>query len=342
MAERVVLHVGCLKSGTSFIQRTLLKNPETLAAQGYLFPGRHWRAQVAAVIDLRDQRRDGVLPDDAVGAWERLRREIAAAGGTAIVSMEFLASAPAPVIERIRASLAPARVEAILTVRDLGRTLPSMWQEAVKNGSTVAWEDYAAAVRAGDRSQPGPARNFWRHQGATPIARRWARGLGLDRFTLITVPPPGAAPGLLWQRFCTVAGLDPAPFTLPAAGNESLGAPSVEVVRDLNQRLAGALATDDYNRLVKRLAKKGLAPRRGEPILEPPIGYDDPWVGARAEVMIGGLTKLSGRGVRVQGDLEDLRPAPVRGVAPGDVPAQERLDSTVAALAHTLRMWPTA
>jgi hypothetical protein len=338
MAERVVLHVGCMKSGTSFVQRTLGDNRQVLADQGFLFPGRHWQQQVLAVIDVRGHRRDGVVPDDARGAWDRLRAEIAAWRGTALVSMEFLATTTPASIQRIVASLAPARVEALLTVRDLGRSIPSMWQEGVKNGEGDSWESFVAAVRDDDPRRPGPARRFWRHQAATPIARRWSRGVGIDAFTLVTLPPAGAPSGLLWERFCAVVGLDPAPFALPGPGNESLGAASVEVVRTLNERLGGALSTADHHRLVKRLAKQGLAPRRQGPDGEAPIGYADSWVAERAQGMIDGLTRL---GVRVVGDLEELRPAPVRGVAPSDVRDEERLDATVAAVAQVLRMWPS-
>lgn len=335
MAERVVLHVGCMKSGTSFLQRTLGGNREALAAQGFCFPGQGWQQQVLAVIDVRGHRRDGDVPADAVGAWDRLRAEIRAWPGTAVVSMEFLATTPPARVEEIVASLAPATVDAVLTVRDLGRSVPSMWQEGVKNGDTWQWDDYVAAVRDGDPKLPGPARRFWRHQAATPIARRWSRGVGADRFAVVTVPPAGTAPVVLWERFCSVVGLDPAPFELPATGNESLGAASAQLMRALNERLDGALSTADYNLLVKRLAKQGLGPRRAA---EPAIGYDDPWVAARAEGMVEGLTRL---GVRVVGDLADLRPAPVVGVAPPDVPVEEQLDAAVAALAHVLRVWPT-
>lgn len=324
-----------MKSGTSFLQRTLGDHRGALAEQGFCFPGRGWQQQVLAVIDVRGHRRDGEVPAEAIGAWDRLRAEIAAWPGTAIVSMEFLATTPSARIEQIVADLAPATVEAVLTVRDLGRSVPSMWQEGVKNGNTWQWDDYVAGVRDGDPTLPGPARRFWRHQAATPIARRWSRGVGVDRFTLVTVPPAGSDPALLWQRFCSVVGLDPAPFTLAGAGNESLGAASAQLMRALNERLGGALSTSDYNTWVKRLAKQGLAPRRGT---EPGIGYADPWVTERAEGMITGLTRL---GVRVVGDLAELRPAPVVGVAPPDVPVQAELDAALAALAHVLRMWPT-
>ena len=177
----MVLHVGCLKSGTSYVQRTLDRNRDALAAQGFLFPGTSWRQQVAAVIDVRGHRRDGVVPADAVGAWDRLRTEIAAWPGTAIVSMEFLATTTPAGIRRIVAALAPASVEVVVTVRDLGRTIPSMWQESVKNGEAGTWAEFVGAVRHGDPRQPGPARRFWRHQAATPIARRWSRGVGRAR-----------------------------------------------------------------------------------------------------------------------------------------------------------------
>ena len=71
MAERVVLHVGCLKSGTSYLQRTLDRNRDALAAQGFLFPGtelatagrrRHRRARPPARRRGAGRRRRRVGP----------------------------------------------------------------------------------------------------------------------------------------------------------------------------------------------------------------------------------------------------------------------------------------
>ena len=52
MAERVVLHIGSMKSGTSFIQNVLGNNREALAQHGISFAGERWRDQVSAVQDL--------------------------------------------------------------------------------------------------------------------------------------------------------------------------------------------------------------------------------------------------------------------------------------------------
>ena len=47
MAERVVLHIGAMKSGTTYIQDRLNANAEALARHGILVP----RRQVLAVLD---------------------------------------------------------------------------------------------------------------------------------------------------------------------------------------------------------------------------------------------------------------------------------------------------
>ena len=52
MAERLVLHVGLMKSGTTFVQGRCNANRERLAAQGILFPGPSWARQVHAVADF--------------------------------------------------------------------------------------------------------------------------------------------------------------------------------------------------------------------------------------------------------------------------------------------------
>ena len=56
MAERVVLHVGAMRSGTSYVQRLLATNKE-LSERGVLLPGNAWRAWVRAVAGVLDRLR---------------------------------------------------------------------------------------------------------------------------------------------------------------------------------------------------------------------------------------------------------------------------------------------
>ena len=61
MGRRLVLHVGTMKSGTSFLQTLLFEQKEDLAEAGVLVPGKAWGRQATAVRSVlspgRDRRR---------------------------------------------------------------------------------------------------------------------------------------------------------------------------------------------------------------------------------------------------------------------------------------------
>jgi len=55
----------------------------------------------------------------------------------------------------------------------------------------------------------------------------------------VLVPAPGARPALLWERFASVFGVDPAVCTPPARQrNASLGYASADLMRRVNVELA--------------------------------------------------------------------------------------------------------
>lgn len=329
MAERVVLHIGSMKSGTSFIQNVLGNNRAELAQRGISFAGDRWRDQVAAVQDLIAHGGPDQAPLEPTGAWQRLVDAINGTPGTVVVSMEFLAPRVTRKIEIIRDAL-QGQLEVVLTGRDLARNIAAMWLESVQNGSAVTWEDYLGAVRSEDSSSP-VARNFWNHQGLAAIARRWSDVVGPDHFTLMTVPPRSAPHNVLWQRFAQVLELDPAAFELNVRANRSIGLATAITLRHLNEILSrdGTPAADHpfYDLLVKHLlTKRGLVSRQGEPTL----GLDEGWVMKRGAAEV---TALRRQGHRVIGDLDDLLPQPVRGVHPDQVSVSQQLDAAMEGLA---------
>jgi hypothetical protein len=334
VASRLVLHLGSMKSGTSFIQNVLGQNKDRLAEQGVLFAGPRWRAQVQAVRELIGHggpRQEPVRPD---GPWQRLVDEINAWDGTAVVSMEFLAPRPVPKIRQIQAAFPGTRIDALLTCRDLGRNVPAMWLESVQTGGTTPWGDYLNGVR-----KHGPARaarNFWKHQDIPAIAQRWAGELGHDNLTLVTVPPKGAAPDLLWRRFAEAAGFDGAGYDLEVRANKAIGLATALVLLRLNQ---GYDARDGqmpphYDEYVKhKLSKRGLAERSGQ---EPRLGLDAGWVAKAADQQVAALRSA---GYRVVGDLEELRAGKVPGIHADEVTQEQLMDAWTAALALSLESW---
>lgn len=321
MADRLVLHIGLMKSGTTFIQQRCNVNRETLAQQGILFPGPTWGTQARAVADLNGSKHAHE------GAWASLRDEINAHPGTAIVSMESLAPIRAPRIAQLVSDFPGTNLRVVVTVRDLGRTVPAMWQETVKNRGTSTWAEYLHAIEHGG----GAGKRFWRRQSAGQIVNRWAKGVGADHVTVITVPPPGAPSELLWERFCQVAGITPADWVEAPRANESLGAPSAMLMRRLNVELAD-LGVQAYKRRVKAFGKHVLVHRKRD---EDAIGFTVPaWLRRKSTRMISAIAES---GVEVVGDLTELEPVDTRGADPDSVRPEQELESAVAALSTVLR-----
>ena len=334
MAERLVLHIGSMKSGTSFIQNVLGDNKDRLAEQGVLFAGPRWKFQVKAVQELIGRGGREQEPLDPAGPWQALADEVNAWSGTAVISMEFLGPRSAEKIAQIRDSFPDTEVEAVLTCRDLARNIPAMWLESTQNGSTTGWSDYLDAVRTEDRgTQAG--RNFWRQQAIPAIAKRWSQGLD-GRLTLVTVPQKGAPPGLLWERFAGVLGVAPDGVDLEVRANPSIGLATALVLLQLNQQLQEDDGTmpRHYDRYVKHfLAKRGLVARQGD---EPKLGLDADWVRKRGEQQV---KRLKSDGHRVVGDLDELRPLPVPGIHADEVSPEDRLAAAVDGLEHFVQGW---
>ncbi len=329
VAKRVVLHIGAMKSGTSFIQNVLHNNRERLFEHGILFACERWRQQVLAVRELSERGGEGQEPITPDGPWQHLVDVVNEWPETAIISMEFLAPRRLPKIQIIQEAFAGSDLQVILTARDLARSLPAMWTESTQNRGVRTWEEFLDLVRSTDKGQK-PGRWFWRHQGIADITSRWADAVGRDHFTLVTVPPKGAPPGVLWERFAGVAGI---PEGLCDTGgvrsNPGIDAASAMVLRALNERLAEDedFTPRDYERFVKGvLAKQGLVKRGRDRV---PLGVDERWVRRRSNEELDRLRKLD---IRVVGDIEELEAKPVPGLHTRDVSAEQQLEAALDGL----------
>ena len=347
MAERVVLHVGAMKSGTSALQSLLFTNAAELRKQGVLVPGNGFRDQVRAVQDVLGT--DAVTYIDNVeGAWDALLRRIEPWSGTAVVSMELLAGCRPHKAAHVVEMLGDTQVEVVLTVRDLNRNIPAMWQETLQNGKHWTWPQYLRGVRRGrpdatdeERAavRPGPVakagRSFWRQQDVSRIARTWTDVVGVDRLTLVTVPHPGAPRSLLVERFAEAVGFDLTGLVEAPSRNPSLGAASAQALRRLNAALAEEGLSFPHGRSVRKhvLAKQLLASHRGE---EPAIGLPvADWVHDTSKSMVRSVQEL---GVRLVGDWGDLEPVEVPGIDPTTVNAEEEGEATFVGLLGVLKL----
>lgn len=334
MGRRVVLHVGAMKSGTSFLQSLLFANQTTLAERGVLVPGRAWSDQVRAVQDVLGL--GSTRTGDISGCWDRLLDRTREFDGTSVVSMEFLGPAAPTAIEGIVSAWEDVTV--VLSARDLNRQLVSMWQETVQNGRTWTLADYVAGARDGrprperrDEDVTTAGRTFWRQQNVVRLCRNWS--VAGARVVLLTVPPPGAPRDLLRDRFLSVVGTTAEGLVGAPSGNESIGAASTLVLRRLNELLdETGLAFPAGQHLRKEvLGKKLMAARKAtEPVTGLPLA---PWVENHAATMV---TKLQGLRLELVGAWSDLVPADVPGADPASVGGSVVAEAATAALAALL------
>ena len=309
MSTRVLLHVGSPKTGTSHLQDVLFRNRPRLREQGVLYPADRHDAHFLAALDLMALPWGG-LEREAIGRWDGLAREVREHDGTAIVSHEILATASPTQVDRALQSLGAydgAEVHLVLSVRDLVRQIPAEWQENVKHRSTITYEEFLAQLRDPER-KGRIATWFWGVQEIPDILDRWGHELPPEHIHLVTVPPPGGAPDLLWKRFSSVFGLDGLDLDLEAErANPSLGVPETALVRRINKAVNPVLDPPDYRPLVRELlAHQTLSRRTRTPRLALPPDLHE-WardLGQRWN------DEVRRRGYDVVGDLADLEPGP--------------------------------
>jgi len=303
---RIYLHVGVPKTGTTYLQDILYRNRRLLAERGVLYPAPYPEAHFDAAVDLRDMAFKGHVDPEASGRWNRIARSATSwRGDTVLVSHELLAGADEDTVAQAMESLAGHEVHVVATARDLGRQVPAVWQEYVKNQSTVTFEEYAKRLTH-QPPEHKSARIFWRQQHIVEVLRRWSTGISGDRVHLVTVPPPGAASELLWDRFASAIGLPSGRYdTAAAARNPSLGFAEADLLRRVNRALGRTLEWPEYEATVKAWFAESVLVRHrgtGAPVLPADLR---PWFDDRSDAMIGDLAAW---GLPVAGTLDDLRP----------------------------------
>ncbi len=330
MTRRVILHVGAMKTGTSFIQSVLATHREALADAGVGYPA----ASPQAVLDLLKLPR---LPREHRERWQALA---ASTDGDLLVSMEFLSFAQDRHVAAALEPFAGDRIEVVVSVRDQLGAIPAQWQTYCRNLGTEGWPDYLRSIEPTFLGRPRKTRafkTFNRAQQIPSFVRRWEEAAGVESVHVVTVPPSGSPPEVLWQRFVAAAGLPEIDVDLSIVeSNPSLGYGSCDFLRRANAHLS-AVRPKNYRRGMRQLARGALVRRRADetkPVLD------------RGGVKLGLAINrevrsfLQERAYPVFGDLADIRlEADVSGV-PDKAPEVDEAETWAAGIAA--RAWLAA
>lgn len=326
MAERLIVHIGPRKTGTTYLQRVLQQLSPTLATQGVLYPidfrDKDDYNHVGAVADLthnEESKESNRWAGKDGSSWRDLSRAIGAWDGTAIISAEMIGGLRPAAAQRMLDGLPATKIDVVITMRDLARILPSSWQQHVRNTHTQSYRRYLER-RARERGDLPPSQmqsvwdaerhqTFWRSYAYGALVRRWQSLVGADHVTVVTLPPKGAPSNLLWDRFRAALAVEALPETAPKlpAFIANVGSTRAEAAflhalnveakrRGWNRKTA--------NELQQRLLSTGFLerPDRGGPLLLPRsfLGRVRTWADTD-------IADMATTGVAVYGDTEDLR-----------------------------------
>ncbi len=299
-----LVHIGPHKTGTTSLQTALFGARAAMLAQGvrHLGKTRNPAAAVRAVTGQAAPTSTDTAPsmrywNDLLGEARRAREP------RVVLSSEFFSWATPGVVERIARDLDRDRLHVVVTLRPLGRILPSQWQQNVQAGVTQSYDTWLGQV-FGDR--PGRSRDaFWQLHRHDELIERWAAVLGTERMTAVVVDETDH--GMLLRVFEGLLGLSTG--TLVAErdlSNRSLTLAEAEAVRAFNVAAKQAGVTKAVQAKAMRygaaIHMKQRAPSPDEARIETPG-----WALDQArEVDEAMAVAIAATGIRVVGNLAAL------------------------------------
>jgi len=299
-----LVHIGPHKTGTTAVQNALWDARPRLREQGVHHVGRS-RNPSAAVRAVAEQSTPYEIDKPpSMRHWRGLVGEIRSSSEPrVVVSSEFFAWARGPQIDRIVRDLDPERLFIVVTLRPLLRVMPSMWQQNVQQGRTIAFESWVRQTLS------DPKRPFWTLERHDELIRRWVAAVGADR--VIGVVVDDRDHGVVMRAFEALLGLRGG--TLIAQRdltNRSLTMAEAEAVRAFNVAFNERKLPRDLHARTMRFGAAQLMKRRvpqpdERPVTMPAWAYPDV---ARIQQEI--VEGIRASGITLLGDIGILEAVP--------------------------------
>ena len=122
MTNRMFLHIGAFKTGTSYLQGVLAENAAELRTAGVLVADRS--APVHDAVDFQGHGPEHL--QEVRGSWAAFVESAASfPGRAAVLSHEYLSLQGPRRVDKLIASLADLEPHVVLTVRDAASVLPA-------------------------------------------------------------------------------------------------------------------------------------------------------------------------------------------------------------------------
>lgn len=336
-SDGVLLHVGVHKTGTTAVQAALADAREDLESHGVRYPGKLQAQHRAALAVLGrpwgwNNRGGSVLDREH---FTRLAARTKEAPSRVVISSEFFCEAPEETAKEVVDELGGNRVQVVITLRNLGKLLPSSWQQYLKYGLTTEYPTWLEDVFA----TPGSSRispTFWKRHDHGAVVERWAAAAGADNVTVLVLENVDRS--AMFVSFAEMLGVPADVLTsrMDLTSNRSMTAAEAELLVRLNERVKSQMQWTDYVRFVRRGVALGMVENRKPEASEAPLFTPEWALDAAAAEGMRSAERIRASGVRVLGDLDALTVRVHNSGTESQTPTVVPMEAAVEALASVM------
>ena len=303
----VLLHIGVHKTGTTAIQAALADARPDLKKAGVTYPGKLQAQHRAALAVLQRpwgwNARGGAVMDRS--HFDKLARRTTRNGGRVVISSEFFCEADEATAREVARDLGGDRVRVVVTLRNLGRLLPSSWQQYLKYGLTTPYERWLRNV-FDNPGQSTMTPTFWKRHDHAAVLTRWSEAVGAENVTVIVLEDVERS--AMFRSFAQMLGVpdDVLVSRMDLTSNRSMTAAEAELLVRLNKKVKKDLQWDEYVKFVRRGVALGMVEGR-EPGPDEARLHTPDWALDAAAVQGARFVEVArSLGVVVLGDLDAL------------------------------------
>jgi len=252
-SKRIFLHIGVPKTGTTALQAALANSRKDLAKQNVIYPSQWRNAHHRAAWAVTERTwgwkgRGGTTTP--MKHWDQLVSE-AKTSKKVILSSEFFCEANQNQANKIVQDLGNRELEVVITLRPFGKLLPSAWQQYLKYGVKLTYEEWLQAILNGPREK-APTPTFWMRHDHPVLIKRWLNLVGKENVSLVVVDDSNH--DFIYQAFEQILGLEVGTLQKrkEKISNRSMTLAEAEFLRQINLRQPESSTWDKYESFVRR------------------------------------------------------------------------------------------
>ena len=320
-ANSIMLHIGAHKTGTTSLQAALFAASKQLEEQGVInlvADGDETANPAARAVQRLPSSGSAGAPVN-YNVWTTLVRQAQAHPNQLVsISAEAFAVSESLVIKQIVNDLGLDRLQVVITLRPLGKILPSQWQQDLHGAwLSVEFEEWLRQTLKEARpiKKIGPLQvphQFWFRHRHDARLQRWIDAVGRDRITLVVADDQRKSS--LLEHFEKLLSLSAG--TLTSTGitrNQSMTLPEMQIMQRYGEQLESSelgkkiVAQSRYHKALRILRKMRPENENDARLIVPAWSYER--VGEIQHEMV---ERMQASGVAVIGTLNQLNWLPER------------------------------